>query len=99
MMLSPFGSSCSLLGERRLGDCMGMAGRAGGGGEVYANVDGIGGTGTLCLLESDSMTRRMARGVAGSPITGPLRFAYMLLPALGSTLALRKGRSSFFGGT
>lgn len=99
-MSSPFDSSGSLsaaLGECLTGDwrCC-WAGKAG---DACAKVDGIGGTGTLCLLESDSMTRRIALGVAGRPITGPLRFAYMLLPALGSTLALRKGRSSFLGGT
>jgi len=68
-------------------------------GEAWAKLLGIGGTGTSCLLESDSMTNRIALGVAGSPIAGPLRFANMLLPALGSTLALRNGRSSFLGGT
>jgi hypothetical protein len=61
---------------------------------------GIGGmAGTLFLLESDSRTRRIALGVAGRPSGGPFRFANMLLPALGSTLALRDGRSSFLGGT
>jgi len=69
-------------------------------GEAWAKVDGMGGTG-MCwiLLESDSSTRRIALGVAGRPMCGPFRFAYMLLPALGSTLALRLGRSLSLIGT
>jgi hypothetical protein len=93
-------SSGSLFGECLVGDWRCDFADAGMAGEAWAKVDGIGGTGTLLvrLPDSDSMTKRIALGVAGSPITGPLRFAYMLLPALGSTLALRDGRSSFLGG-